>query len=137
MRFLITDDSHRTLVAVDVPDTITVVVERADRPDLMYAGLDFHANGSLTVGHWPDGEEWQVLHHTEGVPSGSDSEVISPLPPEQYTLDAVRTALEVARDRANAFTHDAYALNILFDATLALLVNPSSQYPNPDDEANS
>ncbi|MFE1270579.1 hypothetical protein [Streptomyces sp. NPDC058758] len=140
MRFLITNDELRPLAVVDVSDaeeTVTLAVERADRPELGYIALDLRADGSLTVGHWPTGEDWEELHSTEGVPLGDSFEVIPALPPEQYPLDAITRALETARDRAKAFTADPAPIDVFYGAALALLRNPASQYPNPDSEAGS
>ncbi|MGW3391915.1 hypothetical protein [Streptomyces cinereoruber] len=72
MRFLITDDSRRILTAIDVPDaegeSTTIGIERADRPDLLYVGADLHNDGTVVVGHWPNGEDWDRVVHTAGVP---------------------------------------------------------------------
>ncbi|MGW6203677.1 hypothetical protein ACWF9B_08525 [Streptomyces sp. NPDC055089] len=73
MRYLITDGSRRTPTAIDVPETpsgdvINIGLERADRPDLLYVGFDLHADGTISVGNWPDGETWESLVLTPGVP---------------------------------------------------------------------
>lgn len=74
MRYLIRDASRRTLAVIDVPakadmEPTSIAVERDDRPDLLYVGVDLYADGSIVVGHWPDGEHWDRVVHvrTEGV----------------------------------------------------------------------
>lgn len=73
MRYLITDGSRNVLAAIDVPespdgDTVAIGIERADRPNLLFVGADLHGSGTVSVGHWPDGEEWESLVRTAGVP---------------------------------------------------------------------
>ncbi|MFE4309143.1 hypothetical protein ACFRR6_24200 [Streptomyces sp. NPDC056891] len=81
MQYLITDSS-RPLFAVDVPvdDIRSIVVERADQPGLLYAGLDLHPNGTVTVGHWPNGEDWVEVLDTTGVPSAYGPSTLQPAP---------------------------------------------------------
>lgn len=102
MRFLITDDHRRTLAAIDLPETpdgeaATIVIERADRPDLLYVGADLYPDGTLSVGHWPQGEEWQNLVRTAGVPDPC-GHATPALPAEPtYTRAQIEQALEAAR----------------------------------------
>ncbi|KOV73381.1 MULTISPECIES: hypothetical protein [unclassified Streptomyces] len=125
MRFLITDDSRRTLAAIDVPDApseevSSIAVERADRPDLLYVGADLHADGTISVGYWPQGEEWENLVRTAGVPDPF-GHATPALPAEPtYTRSQVTQALAAARTRAAA-TADTAALDALVEATLAAL----------------
>jgi len=70
MRYLITTDTREILAEIYVPaDHIkSVVIERADRPELLIAAADLHADGSVTVGNWPTGENWEVCLRTSGIP---------------------------------------------------------------------
>jgi hypothetical protein len=123
MQFLITDDSRRILAAIDVPDTpdeetATIRIERADRPDLLYVGADLHADGTVSVGHWPDGEEWDSLLRTAGV-SDRYGHATPSLPAEPtYTRAQVTQALAAARAHLPASTADATALDALAQAAL-------------------
>jgi hypothetical protein len=123
MRFLITDDSRRTLAAIDVPDTpdgeaATIGIERADRPDLLYVGADLYADGTVSVGHWPDGEEWESLARTAGVPD-TCGHATPALPAEPtYTRAQVTQALAAARAHLPASTADSIALDAFAQAAL-------------------
>ncbi|MFB7836183.1 hypothetical protein [Streptomyces sp. NPDC056056] len=68
MQYLITDSS-RALITVDVPedDIRSIVVERNDQPALLLAGIDLHPDGTVTVGHWPNGTDWAEVLDTRGV----------------------------------------------------------------------
>ncbi|MFE0778903.1 hypothetical protein ACFW3E_38380, partial [Streptomyces sp. NPDC058861] len=68
MLYLLTDDYRRALVSLPVPDNdmVTVAVERADQPGLLLAALDLHADGTVNVGHWPTGEDWERVLTTRG-----------------------------------------------------------------------
>ncbi|MCX4681646.1 hypothetical protein OG413_41330 [Streptomyces sp. NBC_01433] len=126
MQFLITDDSRRILTAIDVPDipdgdASTIGIERADRPDLLYVGADLYADGTITVGHWPDGEDWDRLVHTAGVPDQC-GHTTPALPAElTYTRAQVSQALADARARLEVSTAEAAALDLLTEAALAAL----------------
>ncbi|MET7487094.1 hypothetical protein [Streptomyces sp. NPDC005538] len=123
MQFLITDDSRRILAAIDVPDTpdeetATIGIERADRPDLLYVGADLYADGTVSVGHWPDGEEWDSLVRTAGVPDGC-GHATPALPAEPtYTRTQVTQALAAARAHVSASTADTTALDAFVQAAL-------------------
>ncbi|MEV6676241.1 hypothetical protein AB0N09_05140 [Streptomyces erythrochromogenes] len=71
MLYLLTDDARRALVSLPVPaeGMATIAVERADQPGLLLAGIDLHADGTVNVGHWPDGEDWERVLTTHGVPN--------------------------------------------------------------------
>ncbi|WP_246097558.1 hypothetical protein [Streptomyces botrytidirepellens] len=107
MRFLITDDSRHTLAAIDVPETpdeeisqaSTIVVKRDDRPDLLYVGIDLYANGTISIGHWPNGELWENLVRTAGVsdPCGHTTPALPAEP--TYTRDQITQALAAAPAR--------------------------------------
>jgi hypothetical protein len=67
----LTDDHRRILAAIDVPDipdgeAASIRIERADRPDLLYVGADLYGDGTVSFGHWPQGEEWESLVRTLG-----------------------------------------------------------------------
>ncbi|MFD6470796.1 hypothetical protein [Streptomyces goshikiensis] len=81
MQYLITDSS-RSLFAVDVPDDDirSIVIERADRPGLLLAGIDLHPDGTVTVGHWPDGTDWVEVLDTRGVPNPHGPSTPQPAP---------------------------------------------------------
>ncbi|MFE5847210.1 hypothetical protein ACFQ7N_36885 [Streptomyces niveus] len=72
MRFLLTDDRRQVLAEINVPEGEfeTVVLRRADRPDLLFAAVDLYSDGSMSVGHWPTGEDWVTRLRTSGVPEG-------------------------------------------------------------------
>src|SRR5690606_6147783 len=36
-----------------------------------YVGVDLHNDGTAVVGHWPDGEDWDRVVSTAGVPDAS------------------------------------------------------------------
>jgi len=69
MKYKITSDCGDTLAQFDVPEggSFTFAVEREDRPDLTLVGVDLHGNGSVAVGHWPKGEDWEQVLTTSGV----------------------------------------------------------------------
>lgn len=127
MRFLITDDSRRILNTIDVPDspdgeTATIGIERADRPDLLYVGADLHSDGSVSVGHWPNGEEWDSLMRTAGVPDAC-GHATPALPAEPtYTRAQVTQALAAARAHLAASTADTSTLDALAQAALDSLL---------------
>ncbi|MGW0562859.1 hypothetical protein ACWDZ4_20125 [Streptomyces sp. NPDC003016] len=138
MRYLITNDSRRTLATLDVPagsgeSPLNIAIERADEPDLMYASADLYANGTVHVGHWPEGEEWEPVLRTTGVlnPYGVGAPALPG--PETFTTAQITQAFTAARERATDSTFDAGALDALVRATLALLVNSASNSPFPDD----
>ncbi|MEU9420977.1 hypothetical protein [Streptomyces sp. NPDC048272] len=70
MLYLLTDDYRRALVSLPVPadGTATIAVERADEPGLLLAAFDLHADGTVTIGHWPNGDDWERVLTTRGVP---------------------------------------------------------------------
>ncbi|MFJ9580847.1 hypothetical protein ACIRQF_31220 [Streptomyces sp. NPDC101191] len=122
MRFLITDDSRRTLATIDVPETAdeevsTIAIERADRPDLLYVGADLHADGTVSVGHWPHGEEWENLVRTAGVPDPCGNATPARPAEPTYSRAQVTQAFAAARTLAAA-TADTAALDALIEATL-------------------
>lgn len=127
MRFLITDDSRRILTTIDVTDTpdgetATVGIERADRPDLLYVGADLHSDGTVSVGHWPDGEEWERLLRTVGVPDGCGNAAPA-LPAEPaYTRAQVTQALAAARAHLAASTADTTTLDAFAQTALDCLL---------------
>ncbi|MFD6334899.1 hypothetical protein ACFWGI_35725 [Streptomyces niveus] len=58
MQLLIIDAHRRTLAVIDVPDTpvgepATIVIGRADRPDLHYVAADLYVDGTVSVGLAP------------------------------------------------------------------------------------
>ncbi|MFE2852675.1 hypothetical protein ACFXJO_16285 [Streptomyces lavendulae] len=94
MLYLLTDDSRRALVSLPVPDDdmVTVAVERADQPGLLLAALDLHADGTVNVGHWPNGEDWERVLTTRGVPDAYGVHIPADPAPVPL-LDAQDTAL--------------------------------------------
>jgi len=74
MRFQISSPSRGMQTAIDIPadsEPAVIMVERADRPDLVCVGIVLHPDGTIAVGHWPDGECWTALVRTQGVPDGA------------------------------------------------------------------
>ncbi|MGC4950984.1 hypothetical protein ACLQ2N_32935 [Streptomyces sp. DT224] len=73
-------------------------------------------------------------HHYTVLPArGSGQSVRAPRPPF-FSLAQIEQALNVAHERASAFRTDQGALEIFQGAVKALLDNPDSQYPLPDDD---
>ncbi|MFF1678784.1 hypothetical protein ACFVYG_22425 [Streptomyces sp. NPDC058256] len=126
MQFLITDGCRRILAAINVPDAAegeatTIGIERADRPDLLYVGADLYADGSVSVGHWPQGKEWERLANTVGVPDPCGHPTTA-LPAEPaYTRAQVARALAAARARLADSTAGTAALDTLTQSALDLL----------------
>lgn len=125
MRFLITDDSRRILTAIDVPDvpegeSATIGIERADRPDLLYAGADLHNDGTVVVGHWPDGEDWVRVVHTVGVPDACGHSTPADPAEPTYTRAQIIAALDSAHTRM-APNEDPSVTEALIWATLSSL----------------
>lgn len=128
MRFLITDASRRILTAIDVPDSTegesaTIGVERADRPDLLYVGADLHNDGTVVVGHWPDGEHWDRVVSTAGVPNACDHPTPAHPAEPAYTRAQVIAALASAHTRLTP--NDPSVTEALIRATLDC-VSPQS-----------
>ncbi|MFI1701450.1 hypothetical protein ACH419_36595 [Streptomyces bobili] len=123
MRFLITDDSRRILTSIEVPDApdgkaVTIGIEHADRPDLLYVGADLHADGTVSVGHWPDGEDWVSLARTVGVPMPFGP-ITSARPAEpSYTRAQLTQALAMARAQMAPSTTDTAAPDVFTQAVL-------------------
>ncbi|MFJ5952625.1 hypothetical protein [Streptomyces noursei] len=125
MRFRITDDSRRILTAIDVPDapageSTTIGIERADRPDLLYVGADLHNDGTVVVGHWPDGEGWDRVVCTAGVPDACGHSTPAHPAEPTYTRAQVIEALTSACTRL-APNEDPDMLDALIQATLVSL----------------
>ncbi|MFB6985552.1 hypothetical protein [Streptomyces sp. NPDC056304] len=123
MRYLITDGSRRTLAAIDVPealsgDVVNIGLERADRPDLLYVGFDLHADGTVSVGNWPDGETWESLVLTPGVPDACGHS--SPALPAEptYTRAQLTQAFATARGLLAHTSAETAALDALVQAAL-------------------
>ncbi|MFI5864763.1 hypothetical protein [Streptomyces sp. NPDC051546] len=129
MRYLISDDSRRILTAIEVPDapegeSTTIGIERADRPDLLYVGADLHNDGTIVVGHWPDGEEWERVVSTAGVPDACDHSAPAHSGEPTYTRAQVSAALAHARARL-APDEDPAVTEALIRATLGALPAPT------------
>ncbi|WP_416969412.1 hypothetical protein [Streptomyces sp. 4F14] len=54
-----------------------------------------------------------------------------------FTLAQIEHALSTAYDRSLGFTADPASLYLFREAVKALLINPRSEYPNPDDQADA
>ncbi|MGW3929826.1 hypothetical protein ACWECC_17230 [Streptomyces microflavus] len=126
MRYLITDDSRRILTAIDVPDTpdgesATIGIERADQPDLLYVGADLHADGTVVVGHWPDGEDWERLVRTAGVPDACGHATPAHPAEPTYTRAQITHALAAARAQLAAPTTETAGLDAFAQAVLDAL----------------
>ncbi|WP_331732098.1 hypothetical protein OG613_47435 (plasmid) [Streptomyces sp. NBC_00015] len=126
MRFLITDDSRRILTSIEVPDApdgeaVTIGIEHADRPDLLYVGADLYADGTVSVGHWPDGEDWVNILRTGGVPDPFG--LATPARPAEptYTRAHLTQALAAARAQMTTSTTDTAALDVFTQAALESL----------------
>ncbi|OII61196.1 hypothetical protein BJP40_06620 [Streptomyces sp. CC53] len=68
MKFLIKTDANQTLAVIEVPedDIATLAVERYDDPGMQLVGVDLYSDGSVVVGHWPDGDDWEAVLRTIG-----------------------------------------------------------------------
>ncbi|MFF7953679.1 hypothetical protein [Streptomyces griseorubiginosus] len=122
MRFLITDDCRRILSAIEVPDApegecTTIGIERADRPDLLYLGADLHNDGTVVVGHWPDGEHWDRLVRTAGVHDACGHSTPARPAEPTYTRAQFVAALASAHTRL-APNEDPSVTEALIGATL-------------------
>lgn len=131
MRYLITDGSRRPLTAIDVPEThsadvINIGLERADRPDLLYVGFALGADGTVSVGHWPDGETWESLVLTPGVPDACGHS--SPALPAEptYTRTQLTQAFAAARDLLARTGAGTAALDSLVQAALKSLTTQAN-----------
>ncbi|MFF7117420.1 hypothetical protein ACFY91_34630 [Streptomyces albogriseolus] len=125
MRFLITDDYRRILTANDVPDapegeSATICIERADRPDLLSVGADLHNDGTIVAGHWPDGEYWERVVSTAGVPDACGSSTPAHPAEPTYTRAEVSAALASACTRL-APNEDPSVTEALIRTTLGSL----------------
>jgi hypothetical protein len=67
--YVVHDDRNAAEIdAVDEPQGFTVQSSAADYADVI--GVQCNPDGSVTVGHWPDGEEWVVLGTATGAAGG-------------------------------------------------------------------
>jgi hypothetical protein len=68
MKFLIKDYSGTVLAEMTVPEgeIATVLVDSADDPQLQYIAVDLSGDGTVTAGHWPDGEHYEPVARTRG-----------------------------------------------------------------------
>lgn len=125
MLFLIIDDSRQILTALEVPDapegeSTTVGIERVDRPDLLYVGADLHNDGTVVVGTWPDGEHWERVLRTAGVPDACGHSTPARPAEPTYTRAQVIAALTSART-CLASNEDPSVTEALIQATLGSL----------------
>ncbi|MFH8257861.1 hypothetical protein [Streptomyces roseolus] len=121
MRFLITDDSRRILTAVDVPDaegeSTTIGIERADRPDLLYVGADLYNDGTVVIGHWPNGEEWDRVWQAAGVPDACGHS--TPAHPAEPTYTRAQVIAALTRAHTPLARHESPSVTeALIQATL-------------------
>ncbi|MEU8133260.1 hypothetical protein [Streptodolium elevatio] len=65
MKYLIKNSDGHVLAEVEAEET-GIYVERADDPDIQLVSIDLNADGEVTVGHWPDGEQWVEALSTYG-----------------------------------------------------------------------
>lgn len=85
MRFTLSEGTC-TVAALDVPDepgeSRTLAVERPGPFSCPIIGIELHPDGSVSVGHWPDGEQWvAVLHSAAPAPTPqADAEPPQPAP---------------------------------------------------------
>ncbi|MFE9252841.1 hypothetical protein [Streptomyces sp. NPDC007088] len=131
MQFLITDDHRRILAAIDVPETpdgeaANIGIERADRPDLLYVGADLYGDGTVSVGHWPQGEEWESLVRTDGVPDPCGHTTPAHPAEPTYTRAQVEQALRAAEAQLTPSTGSTKHLGALVRATLDLLATQAT-----------
>ncbi|MEU3317119.1 hypothetical protein ABZ743_31190 [Streptomyces sp. NPDC006662] len=114
MRFVITDDNGTVLATVEPPSegATSINIEREDRPDLLFASADLYgSDGSVHVGHWPGGGEWETLLHTTGVPNpyGSGGRAA---PTERVSAQEIANLtadLDLDEDALDEAVHEAFA----------------------------
>jgi len=59
--------SAAPLATIDVGDTSALLyLEREDTPETNFVGVQLNLDGSVTAGHWPDGEDWIPVLTTPG-----------------------------------------------------------------------
>ncbi|MEV8535667.1 hypothetical protein [Streptomyces sp. NPDC051211] len=117
MRFLITDDCGTVLATVEAPPegAVSVAIEREDEPDLLFASADLYGDGSVHVGHWPDGVQWEVLLRSTGTPNpyGSGERRARPAPPAgqvtAHEISELLDSLPLDEDVLDVAVHEAFA----------------------------
>jgi hypothetical protein len=97
-----------------------VTVVRVDSPDLLYVGADLHNDGTIVVGHWPDGEDWDRVVRTAGVPDACGHPTPARPAEPTYTRAQVTEALTSARTRLTP-NADPAVLDALVQASLGSL----------------
>ncbi|MFD3539667.1 hypothetical protein ACFWUQ_09215 [Streptomyces sp. NPDC058662] len=117
MRFLITDDHGTVLATLEAPPegAVSVAIEREDEPDLLFASADLYGDGSVHVGHWPNGVEWEVLLRATGTPNpyGSSKPRMQPAPPpgqvSAQEIAELLDSLPLDEDVLDVAVHEAFA----------------------------
>ncbi|MFD0271069.1 hypothetical protein ACFVGY_31555 [Streptomyces sp. NPDC127106] len=116
MRFLITDDHGTVLATLEAPPegAVSVAIEREDDPDLLFAAADLYGDGSVHVGHWPDGVEWEVLLRATGTPNpygSGERRVQAPLPGRVSAQEIAELldSLALDGDVLDVAVHEAFA----------------------------
>ncbi|MFD6113764.1 hypothetical protein ACFWG0_27150 [Streptomyces yangpuensis] len=114
MRFVITDDNGTVLATAEPPSegATSINIEREDRPDLLFASADLYgSDGSVHLGHWPGGVEWETLLHTTGVPNpyGSGRRAA---PAERVSAQEIANLIadfDLDDDALDVAVHEAFA----------------------------
>ncbi|MEU2391833.1 hypothetical protein [Streptomyces sp. NPDC007369] len=117
MRFLITNDHGTVLARVEAPteEAVSVAIELEGEPDLTFMSADLYGDGSVHVGHWPDGVEWEALLRTTGVPNpyGAGKRPAQPaVSPGRVSAQEITELLDsfpLDEDALDVAVHEAFA----------------------------
>ncbi|MFJ4880036.1 hypothetical protein ACIP93_33180 [Streptomyces sp. NPDC088745] len=114
MRFLITDDHGTVLAAVEAPPegAASVAIGREDEPNLLFVAADLYGDGSVHVGHWPDGVQWETLLRATGTPNPYGSGERRAQPPGQVSAHEIAELLDslaLDEDVLDEAVHEAFA----------------------------
>ncbi|WP_440581054.1 hypothetical protein [Streptomyces sp. PT19] len=130
MQYLITDGSRQILTAIEAANPegggTIIYIERADRPELLYVGVDLHSDGTVVVGHWPDGEHWDRVVSTAGAPDMCGQ--FSPAHPAEPTYTRAQAIEALTRASTSlAYTGDPAVLDAFSQAVLDSLLPPEAK----------
>lgn len=74
-------------------------------------------------------------HHYTVLPPRTSGQSAAAPRPSLFTMAQIEQVLSTAQDRAYGFRTDQGALEVFQGAVKALLINPDTQYPLPDDDS--
>jgi hypothetical protein len=107
-------------IATLTPQADDAVQVSIDRNGSALAGLDFRADGTVHVGHWPDGEVWETAAVMTGSPNGYTAEDAARGQGYAAAIDVMRAEnlpmsvglLEAARDLEHLDAVDSSPLDM-------------------------